>query len=240
VVYGTNITPAGIGHWTEAELLKAITVGVSKGGRVLLPVMPYRNYRHLTRGDAAAILSYARTLKAIEHDVPPRRLNPFVRLFIRSFTRGTVRLADTIDHEDPVEYGRYLATLAGCGDCHTPRGRTGKPKQKRSMSGGAGFTLPQGRVFAANITPDVETGIGTWSRSAFIGRFKSYASPEARGSAVGPQGMNTIMPWPMYAGMREADLGAIYDYLRQLTPVKNRVEIFVLDTNDRPTTHARR
>ena len=234
VVYGTNITPAGIGHWTEDELVKAITVGVSKDGRVLFPVMPYRNYRHLTRNDAAAVLSYVRTLTAIEHNVPPRRLNPFVRLFIRSFTKGTVRLANTIDHRDTVEYGRYLTTVAGCGDCHTPRGRIGKPKEKRSMSGGVGFTLPQGRVVAANITSDVKTGIGTWSKTAFVGRFKSYASPEARNTPVGPQGMNTIMPWTMYAGMHDADLGAIYDYLRQVAPVKNRVETFTPNTRDRP------
>ena len=230
VVYGSNITPAGIAHWTEDELLRAITVGVSKDGRVLFPVMPYRSYRHLTRDDAAAILSFLRTLKAIEHRVPPRRLNPFVAFAIRSFATGTVRLATTIDRRDTVEYGRYLTTLAGCGDCHTPRGLAGKPKQNLYMSGGVGFTLPQGRVVAANITPDLETGIGTWSKRAFVGRFKSFAAPEARDLPVGPREMNTIMPWTMYAGMREDDLGAIYDYLRQAMPVKNRVKTFTPNT----------
>ena len=230
VVYGSNITPAGIAHWTEDEILRAITVGVSQDGRALFPLMPYRSYRHLTRDDAAAILGYLRTLKAIEHDVPPRRLNPFVRLFIRSFTKGTVRLAATIDKRDTVEYGRYLTTLAGCAECHTTRGSTGQPKHKLSLAGGVGFTLPQGRVIAANITPDKETGIGTWSKSAFIGRFKLYAGPEARDSPIGPGGMNTIMPWTLYAGMREDDLGAIYDYLRQVTAVKNRVKTFTPNT----------
>ena len=237
VVYGTNITPAGVAHWTEDELLRAITVGVSKDGRVLFPVMPYRSYRHLTRDDAAAILSFLRTLKAIEHDVPPRRLNPFVAFFIRSFSTGTVRLATTVDRGNSVEYGRYLTRLANCGDCHTPRGHTGKPKQNRYMSGGVGFTLPQGRVVAANITPDTETGIGSWTKRAFIGRFRAYANPQARDLPVGPREMNSIMPWTMYAGMREDDLGAIYDYLRQVRPVKNRVKTFTPNTPVRPLNH---
>ncbi len=77
MVYGTNITPAGLASWTDNEILRAITAGVNRDGDVLFPVMPYRNYRYLTQGDAAAIITYVRTLSPIEHPVPPRRLNFF-------------------------------------------------------------------------------------------------------------------------------------------------------------------
>ncbi len=227
VVYGTNITPAGIGHWTESELLRAMTIGVSKEGKVLFPVMPYRSYRHLTKADAGAIITYLRTLKAIDHEVPPRRLNPFVSLFIRSFVPKKVRLADETDRDDSVRYGQYLATLANCGDCHTPRSFTGKPKQDLYMSGGVEFELPQGKVVAANITPDPETGIAHWTKAAFVARFKAFDGPRARTIPVRAQQMNTVMPWTLYGGMSEEDLGAIYDFLSQVRPVHNRVKVFV-------------
>ena len=231
VVYGTNITPAGIGNWTQSELLRAMTIGVSKEGRVLFPVMPYPNYQHLTKADAGAIITYLRTLKAIDHQVPPRRLNPLVALFIRSFVPKQVGLADTIDRHDSVQYGRYLATLASCGDCHTPRGFTGKSKQDLYMSGGVEFELPQGKVVAANITPDPATGIGHWTKAAFVARFKALDGPRARTIPVRPQQMNTVMLWTLYGGMNEEDLGAIYDFLRQVRPVRNQVTAFVPKTS---------
>ncbi len=227
VVYGTNITPASIGHWTEGDLLRAMTIGVSKEGRVLFPVMPYRSYQHLTKADAGAILTYLRTLKAIDHQVAPRRLNPLVALFIRSFVPRKVRLADGIDRNDSVRYGQYLTTLANCGDCHTPRSFSGKSKQNLYMSGGVEFELPQGRVVAANITPDPETGIANWTKAIFVARFKAFDGPRARTISVRPRQMNTVMPWTLYGGMSEEDLGAIYDFLSQVKPVHNRVTVFV-------------
>ena len=230
VVYGTNITPAGIGHWTESELLRAMTIGVSKEGRVLFPVMPYTSYQHLTKADAGAILAYLRTLKSIDHKVSPRRLNPLVALFIRSFVPKKVRLAEEIDRKDSVRYGQYLTTLANCGDCHTPRSFTGKSKRDRYMSGGVEFELPQGKVASANITPDPETGIAHWTKAAFVARFKAYDGARARTIPVRQQQMNTVMPWTLYGGMSEEDLGAIYDFLSQVRPVHNRVTVFLPKT----------
>lgn len=225
VVYGTNITPAGLAGWSDDELLRAITAGVNKLGDVLFPAMPYRSYRHLTRSDAAAIISYVRTLSPIEHQVPPRRLSFLVEFLIRSFAMDPVRLEQTIDEQDPLEYGRYLTRLANCADCHTPRTLSGEPEPNSHMSGGVGFTVPQGLVLSSNITPDAATGIGRWTREDFVSRFKSFLDP-SRARTVSAGGMNTPMPWTMYAGMSETDLGAIYTYLRTVDPVRNRVAGF--------------
>lgn len=63
-----NITSdpvAGLGAWTDEEIKRAITEGVGRGGRALLPVMPFQNYRNMTRDDLAAVVAYLRSL-------PPR------------------------------------------------------------------------------------------------------------------------------------------------------------------------
>jgi len=79
-------------------------------------------------------------------------------------------------------------------------------------------------VRSANITPDEETGIGSWSETDFIVKFKYYDSPEAMTLKVADVGYQSAMPWLMYAGMTERDLSAIYKFLRTVKPVKNHVE----------------
>ena len=79
-------------------------------------------------------------------------------------------------------------------------------------------------VRTANITPDMDTGIGNLSRDNFIGRFKAFDNEEARNIDMPSDIVNTTMPWLFYSGMTEDDLGAIYDYLRTVEPLSNRVE----------------
>lgn len=85
------------------------------------------------------------------------------------------------------------------------------------LAGGMEFPFPEGGlVRSANITPDRATGIGV---------FKASATPQARSERVEPGDLQTVMPWTMYGGMTEEDLGAIYTYLRTVDPVENEVEI---------------
>lgn len=235
VVYGTNITPAALAEWTDDQLLRAITAGVNRTGDVLFPVMPYRSYRNLTQRDAAAIVSYVRTLPPIEHPVPPRQLSFFVKFLIRSFAMDKVRLAPAAPSDaddangsepDQIQYGRYLTRLANCGDCHTPSDVAGQSEPGREMAGGVKFTLPQGTVWSANITPDRDTGMGRWTQAAFVARFKAFDGPRSPARTVDVSRRNTPMPWTMYAGMTQADLEAIYAYLQQLPAVRHRVAVF--------------
>ena len=71
----------------------------------------------------------------------------------------------------------------------------------------------------------METGIGHWKRAYFIAQFKRFDKPEALKFPI-QGGYNTVMPWTMYAGMTESDLGAIFDYLQTVPPVKNGVDKF--------------
>ena len=117
-------------------------------------------------------------------------------------------------------WGEYLVTLVGCVDCHTNHVR-GNPVAGMEYGGGWVMTMPWGRIVTPNISPDLATGIGTTTREAFIGRFKAFESMATPPPA--PPGRNTIMPWLSYGHMSEEELGAMYDYLRTVKPVTNKV-----------------
>ena len=94
------------------------------------------------------------------------------------------------------------------------------------FSGGFKFPLPSGKVVqSANITPESETGIGHWQKKYFIDRFRQFEGEEATKIPL-QDGLNTVMPWTMYAGMTDEDLGAIYDYLRTVKPIRKVVDRF--------------
>ena len=118
-----------------------------------------------------------------------------------------------------------VTTVAGCAECHTQQ-EHGKHKPGMEFAGGWTFPLPGGgHITSANITPEPETGIGAWTRDEFVAKFKAFASPNAA-TPVSAGGMNTIMPWTMYAGMTAEDLGAVFDYLRTQRAVHNVIERF--------------
>lgn len=220
-IVSKNITPAGLGSWTDGEILRAFTEGVSKDGTSLFPIMPYHRYGRMDRDDALAIVAYLRTLPAIPSDLPGRHLQFPVSLLVRTLP-APAAFAPRPDPADRVAYGRYMALAAACAECHTPLDESRSPLEDRAYAGGQEFVLPGGAIARpANLTPH-ETGIGTWTEAMFLERFRRFRD----GSAHVPveQGQpNTIMPWAPYAGMTDDDLSAIFAYLRTLPPVANRV-----------------
>jgi hypothetical protein len=74
VLYSKNITPMGLGTWTDGQVLRAFASGVNKDGEPLFPLMPYPRYARLCREDAEAIIAYLRTLTPIEYTAPARSL----------------------------------------------------------------------------------------------------------------------------------------------------------------------
>jgi hypothetical protein len=219
-----NITPAALADWGDGELLRALTSGVNKTGDVLFPLMPYTAYGQMTQEDVYSVIAYVRTLKSIE-DIPPRSSLSFpMNLIVRTIPKPYLPPAP-VDGSYSAAYGKYLTALAGCPECHTPKNRR-TPLQGMHLAGGVEFKVPTGRlVRSANITPDVETGIGHWKRAYFIAQFKRFDRPEAATLPL-QGGFNTVMPWTMFAGMKESDLGAIFDHLQTVSPVKNGVDKF--------------
>lgn len=218
-----NLTPHALKGWTDGELYRAITSGVSKDGHPLFPIMPYPSYGRMATEDVHSIIAYLRSLPAIASQPAPSKADPPVNVLMHLMPQPAQPSAPPAK-SDPVAYGGYLANAAGCTECHTKmeKGRpVGQP-----YAGGFEFALPGGRLRSPNLTPHPATGLGAWTKAMFIERFKAYApdkfKPVPVDAAKGE--MQTVMPWTMYAGMTEEDLGAIFDYLKTLPAVDNPVE----------------
>ena len=117
-----------------------------------------------------------------------------------------------------VKRGEYLVNLGGCNDCHTPGYFLGKPDMARFLGGSdVGFEIPGLGVFIGrNITPDKETGIGSWTAEQIRTALQHGVRPDGR--ALAP-----IMPAPSFANLTDDDAMAIVAYLQSLKPVSNQV-----------------
>jgi mono/diheme cytochrome c family protein len=221
--YARNITPYGVGNWTDGELLRAITEGVSKDGRVLFPIMPYLSFGKMDREDIYSIIAYVRSLPSIKNDVPESKAKFPVNFMMKTIPVPGNPQPKPSENDKPA-YGKYLVNSADCMTCHTPE-HDGEFDMKKMFAGGTEFPMPGNMIIrSANLTPDPETGIGNWTKEQFIARFKQCSTPEFRNIPVKQGDFQTIMPWWMYSQMTESDLGAIYEYLRTVQPINNKVE----------------
>lgn len=230
VLYSANITSAGIGKHTDGELYRAITTGVKKDGNAMFPLMPYGHYGSMDDNDIKSIIAYVRTLAPIDDTVPKSELDFPMSLIVRTIPHAASPRPRP-DTADEVAYGGYMANAAACSACHTPLGEKGQPIAELEFAGGFEFHFPTGFVNrSANITPDSATGIGTWTRERFIAQFRKFAPDSVRQVQLDPTAFNTIMPWSMYSGMTDKDLGAIYAWLRTVKPVNHLVNKFERET----------
>lgn len=227
--YAKNITPYALKNWTDGEIMRAIVSGVNKDGHALFPVMPYPAYSQMAREDIYSIIAYLRNLAPIEKENISSESNFPMNFIINTIPKKATIVEKAPDKSDIVEYGKYVFTIASCVDCHTPQ-KQGKPVEGMYLAGGFPFPLPSGGVaHSANITPDMETGIGNWNADAFVARFKAYADSSYVPAKIKTGDFNTIMPWAMYAHMQEEDLRAIFAYLQTVKPVKNKVTTFTAE-----------
>ena len=131
-----------------------------------------------------------------------------------------------------VDRGKYLTGLLGCGSCHTNGALIGVPDNTQLLAGsdvGIAYSNPMaesnpGIVYAGNLTPDVETGIGNWEISQIISMLQQGINNHNQQSIP-------VMPWPSYAKIRQDDAEAIAVYLKSLPPVKHQVPENVLPGN---------
>jgi cytochrome c553 len=140
--------------------------------------------------------------------------------------------------ETLLERGDYLVnTIAACGNCHTPKDVNGHAIAGEELSGGFEFDDPGiGHVVGPNITPDPETGIGTWSEAQIVTALRDGKRPD--GTIIGPP-----MPIPVYRQLSDRDAAAIAAYLRSVKPIRHRVartryDIPLPPAYGPPVTHA--
>ncbi|HNR74631.1 MAG: cytochrome c-related protein [Bacteroidetes bacterium OLB12] len=225
VFYARNITSGGISRYTDGELFRVITTGVTREGRALFPFMPYLYYGRMDREDLYSIIAYIRTIAPIKNEVP-ESVTDFPMNFIVNTIPRKANPQTKPDTTDMLAYGAYMTNASGCIECHTPVDK-GQIIQDMAFGGGRDFQFPDGSiVYSSNISPDTQTGIGSWTKEIFIKRFKAYADSTYVPEKVAPGAFNTIMPWTMYGAMTEQDLGAIYTYLKSVEPVSNSVTRF--------------
>jgi len=156
------------------------------------------------------------------------------------------RLSVSAAAADPsrVERGKYLVSIVGCGDCHTPMkmGPKGpEPDMTRFLSGhpeqmgplpaaepqgpwlwagaatNTAFAGPWGISYAANLTPDENTGLGIWTEEMFVKAIRTGRHMGVSRPILPP------MPWPAFRNASDDDLESVYAYLRTVPPVTNHV-----------------
>ena len=177
----------------------------------------------------ATVLTYVVVVSAKAHSVAPE-------------ATAAARPAAT---DARIDRGAYLVRAMGCNDCHTPwqvGPRGPEPDMSRALTGhpadvvmppapvlppgqwtwvgaatNTAFAGPWGVSFAANLTPDPDTGLGKWTESMFIQTLRT-GRHEGKGRPLLPP-----MPYPMIASLKDEDLRALFAYLQSLPPVRNRV-----------------
>ena len=218
-LYSTNITPdveTGIGAYSDADFLNAVHKGIGRGNAKLYPAMPYPSYTYMSDADAIAIKAYLFTLKP-QHATPPRNTLAFP--FNQRALMGIWALLFNPDRrfEPDVERsaewnrGAYLVEAMGhCGECHTPRNLLFALNNRKKFAGAV-----QAGWRAYNITPDRESGVGTWS-DADLDHYLSIGHAEGRGTAAGPMGEAID---ESLSHLKPSDISAMVSYLRTVPAV---------------------
>jgi mono/diheme cytochrome c family protein len=223
VFYAKNITPHGISHYTDGELFRLITTGVTNDGRAMFPLMPYSYYGKMDPEDIYDIIAYVRSLPPVVNEIPESKADFPVSMILRTLPQNA-EMTTKPDPSDQVAYGAYLVNASGCRECHTKVDAQGMVIAEAAYAGGRSFPFPDGSsVISANLTQCPDTGIGNWDEETFVAKFRQYADSGYVNPKVSQGEFNTIMPWTMYAGMKEQDLKAIYAYLKTIKPISNPV-----------------
>lgn len=152
--------------------------------------------------------------------------------------RTALSAGDVRRSSERIKRGEYLVAVIGCSDCHSPKADAQlTPDTTRLLSGRPVTTWPPqqtdgeirasldltawagpwGNSYAANLTPDTETGLGgRYTEASFIKTIRTGKKPEG-------ENLLPPMPWSVYQNLTDEDLKAIYAYLTTLKPVKNFV-----------------
>jgi mono/diheme cytochrome c family protein len=158
----------------------------------------------------------------VKKAVPERRVKFPVSLGMKFVPRPLQGPVPAANPQDRVAYGKYLAKVSGCQFCHTPVNKMHEAIDGMDFAGGQEFPGPWGSLRSPNLTPHA-TGLGDRTEAQFIGMFKAFDLPAADLPVVTPD-KNTQMPWLSRAKLTDADLGAIYAYLKTVRPVERVVE----------------
>jgi mono/diheme cytochrome c family protein len=216
--YAPNISPDptdGIGRWTEAEFVYAVTRGISPAGFHYFPAFPYTSYAHAKVEDIRDLFAYLRTLtpvpgKVRDHDLPfPFNIRRNVGIWKLLFMDDKPFVPDAT-HSSQWNRGAYLVNSLGhCAECHSPRNLLGGIIAAQRFAGGPD---PEGEGWVPNITPK---GIDDWSEKDIAYFLETGATPD--NDTAGGSMARVIKNTSQLSG---EDRTAIADYLKSLPPVE--------------------
>jgi len=216
--YAPNISPDktdGIGGWTEANFVTAVTKGVSPRGTHYFPAFPYTSYAHARVVDIRDLFAYLKTLapvsgKVRDHDVPfPFNVRRNVGIWKLLFF-DSKPFAPDMSRSPQWNRGAYLVNSLGhCAECHSPRNFLGGIIAAQRFAGGPN---PEGEGWVPNIT---QKGIGEWSDKDIDYFLRSGQTPD--GDSAGGSMVRVIRNTSQ---LSETDQAAIADYVKSLPPVE--------------------
>src|SRR4051812_34783623 len=215
--YVPNISPDpndGIGKWSEANFVTAMTKGTSPDGRHYFPAFPYTSYQRMRVDDVRDLFAHLKTLPAMQgrvrdHDVPfpfnmRRTLGGWKFLFLdgKPFQSDASKSAQW-------NRGAYLVSAPGhCAECHSPRNALGGIIAAQRFAGGPN---PEGEGWVPNIT---QKGLGDYSEDDIAELLKTGQTlTDAVGGAMVPVIRNTSQ-------LTDEDRAAMAAYLKSLAPVE--------------------
>ena len=217
----TTHNPEGLATWSDEQIRGALTGGVDDEHISMYPIMPYPEYSLLTRMDVDSIIQYLRTVPPNDN-VVPADFPYFDQDPPAPPIDGTKVPHTTLPATDAqfpaAERGRYIATVA-CLNCHTEQLGDDVPNLAKAFAGGKQYTFVRGapKNTSVNITPDVATGIGSWSVTDIVAALKSNTE-----KGTGRMFCSTHPGGPELLGkMTDADMTDLATYLHTIPPVAN-------------------
>lgn len=221
-----NLTSDGSGLGARsADQIKQMFLDGRDGSQALNPVMPYYVFHNMTADDADAIVAYLRSVPGVDNSVPGRSSafdvsEPAVPLAMAKVP------APTGPDKDSAMRGRYLATqTALCIECHTLHtdDLSLALDRNRFFQGGEDFSSSVAasgiHPVAANLTADMDTGLGRWSLNDIVTVLK--AGKDKNGSGICPP--MPVGPDGAFGGLTSSDASDIANYIKSIPAVTNSV-----------------
>jgi mono/diheme cytochrome c family protein len=215
--YAPNISPDpadGIGRWTEAEFVRAVTQGISPNGYHYFPAFPYTSYQHAKTEDVRDLFAYLKTLAPIsgkvrDHDLPfPFNIRRNIGIWKLLFMDRKPFMPDPA-HTANWNRGAYLiGGLGHCAECHSPRNFLGGIISAQRFAGGPN---PEGEGWVPNIT---QKGIGDWSEKDIAYFLQTGEMPD--GDSAGGSMARVIKN---ISQLSSEDRAGMAEYLKSLPPV---------------------
>jgi mono/diheme cytochrome c family protein len=205
-VAGPNLThgKGGLGaDYADMDYVRAVRRGVRRDGRSLI-VMPSEVFTHLSQEDLGAVIAFLKQVPSVDRDVPKSGFGPVGRALLAAGKMNILVAGKTpritppasVPSDTTAAYGKYIADISGCHGCHG-----------YGLSGGP-VAGPPGLPPASNLTP---AGIGTWTEADLTRALREGRRPD------GSQ-LDEFMPWKVFRGMTDAEIHAIWLYLKSVPP----------------------